>query len=208
MKGKVILFDIDGTLFDSSSFLKDFYKSLIDEFNISSDNLDAVKKIYIKNKKENGYFLPSTFLKKIANRFTSIKLNLLNKTFWNVDLFEKNLYKDSSIIKDLSRVAVIGIFSKGDYDFQKQKISFIADLLDGENIYIFSNKIGRIDEVLENYLDYQIYMIDNQMDVLEKAKDLFPNISTVLIDRNKSSEEDKDIIKIKTLNELKSIIYD
>lgn len=208
MKGKVILFDIDGTLFDSSSFLKGFYKNLSDEFNLSTIDLNLIQKIYIDSKEENKYFIPSIFLDKITDKFPKIKLGSINRLFWNLDLFKKNVYKDTSLIKDLSRVAVIGIFSKGDYDFQKQKISFINDSFDNEDVYIFSNKIEEIKEVLQNYQDYQIYMIDDQAEVLDKAKKLFPNIFAILIDRNNIYSQKRDIIKIGTLNDLKSIIYD
>lgn len=208
MKGKIILFDIDGTLFDSSSFIKGFYKNISTKFNLGSDDIITMQRFYEENKKKNGYFLPGIFLDKIAHNFPSIDLVLLNKIFWNIDLFEENMYKDTSLIRDLSKVAVIGIFSKGDSDFQKQKLTFFGDLLDGDNVHIFPNKIDKMDGVLGKYEDFQTYLIDDQNEVLIKAKELFPDIYAILIDRNNSKNKTKNTIKIKSLNDLKSIIYD
>ena len=208
MKGKIILFDIDGTLFDSSSFINDFYKNISAKFNLVSDDIATMQKFYEENKKKNGYFLPGIFLDKIAHNFPSLDLGLLNKIFWNIDLFEENMYKDTSLIRDLSKVAVIGIFSKGDSDFQKQKLTFFGDLLDGDNVHVFPNKIDKVSEVLRRYEDFQTYLIDDQNEVLIKAKELFPDTYTILIDRNNSKKKAKNTIKIKSLNDLKSIIYD
>lgn len=208
MKGKIILFDIDGTLFDSSSFIKDFYENISAKFNLGSDDIATIQKFSEENKKQNGYFLPGIFLDKIAHNFPSIDLGLLNKIFWNIDLFEENMYKDTSLVRDLSKVAVIGIFSKGDSDFQKQKITFFGDFLDNDNIYIFPDKLSKINEVLGQYNNFQVYLIDNENDVLTRAKDLFPDIYAILIDRKNDKKETEKILKIKSLNDLKSIIYD
>lgn len=208
MKGKIILFDIDGTLFNGSSFLNNFYSKISAEFNLDNKELAKIQSLYEENKKKNDYFLPEAFLDKIVHSFPSIDFSSLHEIFWNIDLFEENMYKDTSVIRDLSRVATIGIFSKGDSDFQKQKLTLFGELLDGENIHIYPNKINKINEVLEKYKDFQIYLIDNQNDVLIKAKEIFPEVYAILIDRNNSSRVDKVIVKIKSLNELKSIIYD
>ena len=208
MKSRIVLFDIDGTLFDASSFLSDFYRNLTDVFDLSKENIDEIQKIYSQNREENDYFLPSSFQSKIIDKFPKVQEDKLQKILWNVDLFEKNVYKDTSVIKDLSNLAVIGIFSKGDKNFQKQKIFFLNKLLNDNNIYIFSNKTDRIKEVFEKYKDYIIYLVDNEGEVLFKAKSLFPNISAVLIDRKNQFQNDKNLIKIKDLNELKSLIYD
>ncbi len=208
MKGKIILFDIDGTLFNGSSFLNNFYSKISAEFNLDNKELVKIQSFYEENKKKNDYFLPEAFLDKIVHSLPSINFSSLHEIFWNIDLFEKNMYKDTSVIRDLSRVATIGIFSKGDSDFQKQKLTFFGELLDGENIHIYPNKINKINEILEKYKDFQIYLIDNQNDVLIKAKEIFPEVYAILIDRSNNSRVDKVIVKIKSLNELKSIIYD
>lgn len=208
MKGKIILFDIDDTLFNSFSFLNSFYSKISDEFNLNNTELIKIRALYEENKKRNGYFLPEAFLDQISRSFPSIDRELLHKIFWNIDLFEENMYKDTSVIRDLSKVAKIGIFSKGDSNFQNQKLTLFQDLLDDYNVHIFPNKKNKISEVLEKYKDFQVYLIDNQNDVLIKAKEILPEVYAILIDRNNSNKAEGGIVKIISLNDLKSIIYD
>lgn len=203
MKRRIILFDIDGTLFDSASFLDDFCKQISNQFDISQVDIETVKNIYSENKKDD-YFRPAAFLETVAKKFPSIKLGSLNKIFWNIDLFEKNVYKDAPNINGLVNV-VLGIFSKGDEEFQKRKIKSIKDLVD-VNIHIFKDKIKKLGEVLEKYKDYEIYLVDNEIEVLQRAKTLNSNVFAILIDRNGIEQTDKEITKIKSLEELKEIL--
>ena len=124
MKGKIILFDIDETIFNPESFLNDFYSRILKDSSLDSQDIKKIQGLYKITKEEHGYFSPDNFLNKISENFPKISQKSLRSTFWNVDLFNKNVYKDASVIKDLSRIANIGIFSKGDEYFQKQKISF------------------------------------------------------------------------------------
>ncbi len=207
MKGKILLFDIDETIFDPQSFLDDFYNELTKNFKLNENDLNKIKNIYSEIKTEIGYFNPTNFLDKVIETFPEINRTSLEKVFWNIDLFNKNVYKDASVIKDLGRIGDIGIFSKGEESFQKQKISFLSDLIETDDIHIFKNKIDKINEVLEIYQDLNIYFIDNEPDVLESVKKINPEAYLILIDR-KNEYENSDIIKIKDLSELKSLIYD
>lgn len=202
MKQKIIFFDIDGTLFDASSFLIDFYKTLSEKHNLTVDQILKVRSLYDENKSVFDYFNPHSFLESISQEF-DINLDVLETYLWNIDLFEKNVYKDTLVIRDLSDIAIIGIFSKGDSRFQRKKISFIDDLIHEENIYIFPNKIGHINEVFSLYSEYDITLIDDQADLLAKVKELFPKTNTILINRNDTSGGESTI---KSLEELKSII--
>lgn len=205
MKNKIILFDIDGTLFDSNSFLNDFCREASNQFSLRQTDSEEIKNIYAESKKDD-YFRPSDFLKKLSIKFTLIDPDLVKKIFWNVDLFVKNVYKDTSVIENLANFAVIGIFSKGDVKFQKQKIFSFKQFLDDDNIYIFPNKIGKTGEVFGKYNDFEIYFVDNEEDVLLSVKSLFTGVSAILIDRENRYQNKSGLIKIKDLNELKSII--
>lgn len=207
MKGKILLFDIDETIFNPGSFLENFYSEIVDSFNLSDKNLIKIKNIYIQIKQEYGYFSPADFLEKIIENHPEIDRYSLEKVFWNIDLFNKNVYKDASVIKDLGRIGNIGIFSKGEESFQKQKISFLSDIVEPDDIHVFRNKLDKISEVLDIYQDLNIYFIDNELEVLESIRKLNPDANLILIDR-KNKYENSDIIKIKDLTELKSLIYD
>lgn len=207
MKGKILLFDIDETIFNPGSFLENFYSEIVDSFNLSDKDLIEIKNIYIQVKEEYGYFSPADFLEKIIENHPEIDRFSLEKVFWNIDLFNKNVYKDASVIKDLGRIGNIGIFSKGEESFQKQKISFLLDTVEPDDIHVFKNKLDKISEVLDIYQDLNIYFIDNELEVLESIRKLNPDANLILIDR-KNEYENSDIIKIKDLTELKGLIYD
>ncbi len=207
MKGKILLFDIDETIFNPGSFLENFYSEIVDSFNLSDKDLIKIKNIYIQIKQEYGYFSPADFLEKIIENHPEIDRYSLEKVFWNIDLFNKNVYKDASVIKDLGRIGNIGIFSKGEESFQKQKISFLSDIVEPDDIHVFRNKLEKISEILDIYQDLNIYFIDNELEVLESIRKLNPDANLILIDR-KNEYENSDIIKIKDLTELKSLIYD
>ncbi|MBI2621213.1 MAG: HAD hydrolase-like protein [Candidatus Levybacteria bacterium] len=205
MRGKrIILFDIDGTIFDALSFIEGFYQTISQVFNLSDQDIGKIKKIYKKTKEKYDYFYPPYFESKITKIFPKILGDELHKILWNVDLFEKNVYKDASAINSLTNI-VIGILSKGDSDFQRQKIKFIKNLAE-ENIHVFKNKIENLGQVLKKYNDYEIFLVDNETEVLRKAKALNRSVITILINRNGKQQEDNGIIKIKNLEEIKKII--
>ncbi len=205
MKTKLILFDIDRTLFDPSSFLNDFYENLYKNFDLSQNEIETIKMLYEENKKENGYFYPDQFLNKVKESIEKIDKQKIEETFWNVDLFSKNLYKDTPILSDLSKLAKIGIFSKGDLDFQIKKINLLKKYLDEDKINIFKNKIEKIEEVLEKYNDYEIYFVDNEIEILNKIRTINSDIKCILIEREINTE-DSDIIVIRSLEEIKNLL--
>lgn len=202
---KIIFFDIDGTLFNYLTFLDVFYKALTNKFGLSESDILKIKSIYEENKQQYGYFNYETFLTKIASVFNLSPSNL-NDTFWNVDLITKNLYKDTSDIKNFGDKAIFGIYSKGDKKWQKSKIKFMQPILGEENIYIFEDKLKNAEQVFNKYSEYEIFLIDDNLELLLKIRELFPNITGILIDRNGDKVVDSDIKRIETLSELQKIL--
>ncbi len=205
---KIIFFDIDGTLFDVPLFIKLLHKNLIDRFGLSEQDILELRTLYDETKKEEGYFLPKAFFNKIAKRFQTVEEKGLEKIFQNIDLFEKSVYKDTSVINSLSNSALIGIFSQGDENFQKKKILFIKKVLDDENVYIFHDKLAQAKDVFSKYRDCEIFLVDDNLELLRKIKSIFPNISEVFIDRGGKYGDNRDITRIKSLSELRQLIYD
>lgn len=203
---KIIFFDIDGTLFDVSFFINLLHKRLIDRFDLTDQDIMKLQILYAEVKKENGYFLPSSFLSKIMKHFPSVDEKGLEEIFYSIDLFEKSVYKDTPVIKSLANLAVLGVFSQGEENFQKRKIAFLKGLLNDSDIYIFPNKFNQIKQVFGKYDGYEVFLVDDNIDLLIRVKSVYSNISTVLIDRDGRFGDNKDITKIKNLNELNSII--
>lgn len=201
---KIIFFDIDGTLFDVSSFLNLLHQKLIDQLGMTSQDISKLKIIYDEVKRENGYFFPTSFLTKIVSNFQLVDKTRLEKIFWGIDLFEKSLYKDTLAVGDLAKLAKIGIFSKGEVEFQKKKLSFLNISIDDQDIYIFPNKVDKIREIFGKYENYEVYLVDDNLEVLREVKNL-TSVNLVLIDRN-NHYNGTDIKTITDLNELKRIL--
>ena len=147
---KIIFFDIDRTLFDTDSFLENFYQKLFIKFNIESKYKDTLIDLY-KESKADGYFNPQIFLEKISKKF-NIEINTIQTLFWDQKLIDKYLYQDTDILLQLSTKTRMGVFSKGDSKFQKIKLTKFKTILNKNDIYIFPNKIEKFLEVLKNIL--------------------------------------------------------
>ncbi len=214
---KIILFDIDHTLFDTNVFRDIIYKKLSKKLKLkyNEDFLKLIKKsekITINKKK---YFDPDFFMKTLIN-LTNSKLNQdhLKPEFWNNSNFEKSIYPEViSVFNEIkkNKNVLIGIFSRGETKFQKKKIEILEGNLADEHVHIFINKLDEIDKIVNKYKDYQVLIVDNLLRVLEFSKKFSKKIITVYIRRLSSWDEvDRNIFKpdfeIKNLRELLTII--
>lgn len=206
MKQRIIFIDIDRTIFDAELFLQDFYKELTAKFGLNDEDIDEIKNIYKDVKNKTGYFAPNLFLEKITNSFSNISPGDIENLFWG-DLIQKHLYPDSDALLGISNTIKIGIFSKGDEKFQKKKIEKFSEQISEDNIHIFEEKIDKLEQLLKDYKDFEIYFVDDSMEVLEKAKELNPAVFTILIDRKQEKEKnDKINASISSLSEISKYI--
>lgn len=203
---KVIFFDIDRTLFDVETFLNDFYVGISFKFKLTDESLDEIKSLYKQVKLEMGYFIPSLFLDRIHNSFSNITPTELHSLFWG-ELVQKNLYTDVDELNELSKSVKIGIFSKGDEKFQKEKLKKFEKIVNEKDVYIFPSKIEELKEVLSKYSEYKIYLIDDDVNILQKIKEYNSKIFTILIDRKKNMVKfDKIDAKVENLYQIKELI--
>ncbi|OGH06741.1 MAG: hypothetical protein A2171_01765 [Candidatus Levybacteria bacterium RBG_13_35_9] len=202
---KIIFFDIDQTLFNPDSFLDEFYERLIHKYGLDAGQKAKLIKFYASSKPKD-YFDPQIFLKSISKYF-NIDFESLNSLFWDQKLIDKHLYKDTDILFQISTKTKMGVFSKGDSKFQKIKLTRFKTILNKNDIYIFPNKIGKFLEILKNYSDHNIYLIDDEIDVLSEAKDINRNIFTILINRKKKHvKNDKIDAQINSLSKIQKFL--
>lgn len=207
MRQKIIFFDIDRTLFNSENFLEDFYKKLFDVYKLSQEDLEVLKVLYHKSKAERGYFIPHIFLDQIVEKFPQIEF--LNLKIIFESLIDKNLYVDSNVLFDIDRFSQIAFFSKGDEDFQKLKIKKFMNVVNTNDIYILPDKIKEIGKIFSNYSNFKIYLVDDEIDVLQNAKEKMDFVTTILMDRGKNKIKSGKIEhKVENLNEIINIIYE
>jgi len=129
----------------------------------------------------------------------------LDYTLFNTDIYRDGL-KDFSLyaeventLKNLADHAVLGIFSEGETDLQKLKITntgldkYFSDL----HIHVFASKKDFFTFTARNYTGSKIILVDDKLEVLFSAKNDHPEIKTVWIKRGKYAENQQPIENFK-----------
>ena len=217
-KPKIVLFDIDYTVFNTNAFRNNLYDRLSKKLGYSDlvHFIDIAKKVGQETKDQIGYFKPQIFLKNLKEKSKKdVPMSELEDIFFDETLYIESLYEDArSVFQELvlKRNIQINIFSTGDKEFQMRKISILKEMLDEDKLHIFVDKLQRLKDVLMQYKDYHIYMIDDLPTVLKEAKHFNANITTIWINRDKKIQE-KNFVKdfkvdhvIKNLEEIIPIV--
>lgn len=216
-KPKIVLFDIDYTLFNALKFRKKILSEIKERIKESKfKNLERVlENIYLKSRKEVGYFNPSSFIKDINKKFDSgISETFLDEYVRKEELFE-HLYKEvDKILGELSKdkTLLIGIFSGGDKNFQKEKIKKQLSLFHKKHIHVFPYKKLELENMLKNYKNYKVFLVDDVLSILSKAKKIDKSIYTIWIKRGRFAKRARKTEKfnpdreVKNLNKIVSIV--
>jgi len=169
MKNKIVLFDIDHTLFNTATFVDNVYK-------VHANLLS--KEAFYKVMEEVRIGLDQALEEE-----GTIKASIVKALWEQANLFS-NLYEETpDVLKLLSKQSTLGIFSKGDERFQKKKLKPILHFFDEKNIHIASNKYNLLPDAIKEYKDYKIIIVDDILNVLYQAKKLNKDITTVLVKR-------------------------
>lgn len=200
MKNKIVLFDIDYTLFDTELFREKLYKSILNALQMDEKVLaSASKQIIQKVRKEVGYFNPENFSRLLARKLKREKDEgtILNAIFKKQN-FRGNYYKETKhVMKKLSKIAKIGIFSKGHDRLQRQKLYALLEILSSDDIHITINKRSIVSEVFSKYKQYKVYVVDDALDVLREIKKINNKIFTIWVKRGFYADKQKNIKNFK-----------
>lgn len=191
---KIILFDIDYTLFDTDKFRDIVYKKIAQEMSLS---FDAKFKRYAKEAEEItvrslGNYEPDFFIKTILElQKSSVSPEKLNELFWDKENFEGSIYDDvDSSIQNLTKIKdlIIGVLSTGENVFQRKKIEVLKKILSEDHVHIHVDKLSKLENILRKYKNDQVFIVDDLLAVLELAKRIQANVKTVHMNRKKSWE--------------------
>lgn len=130
-------------------------------------------------------------------------------TFKESNLINYALYSGiATLLRDLSKIAVLGIFSQGEVDFQKKKLkkTGIDKHFIDEYINIVESKIDTIETVIDRYKNYEIFLIDDRIDNLEMAKRHRGDIKTVWVKRGPFAAEDSEFVPDKSIDDLRKLL--
>src|SRR3989344_4337702 len=103
-KQKVILFDIDYTLFDVAKFREKIFQSIIDIDIVEKKEAGNIGKnlenIYYESRQKVGYFKMNAFLKDVNKKLKlNIPIDILEK-----EMFSNNLYEETEeILESISK---------------------------------------------------------------------------------------------------------
>ena len=218
MQNKLVLFDIDHTIFNAALYRDNLYKNLATALKYDLNHFYEVgEKAYKKIRKTKHYLSPNQLLETILPPHkTSADLEKSRQIFWEEKLYESSVYPDvKQTFKYLADKGIqIGIFSTGDLAQQTMKIQSLKEYLDENHIHIAPDKFKIIKGTLDVYKNYHIYLIDDYPQILEGAKAHNKNVFTILIKRKESASARGLIIPdnfrpdatITNLNQLTDII--
>lgn len=99
------------------------------------------------------------------------------------------------ILMRLKTVVRLGIFSKGETQFQKTKLEKIGMLkfFEENDIHIFDDKDANLMNVLEKYKDSKLILVDDKLGILRSAKKHLPQIITVWVKRGPYAQTQEPI---------------
>jgi FMN phosphatase YigB (HAD superfamily) len=110
---------------------------------------------------------------------------------------EFSLYEEIlPVLKSLAKICELGIFSKGEPEFQKLKLqnSSIEKYFQEQHIHIFEDKDENLESVLRRYSDKKIYLVDDKLEVLFNAKKYYSSVITIWVDRGPYAQ-DRSLLK-------------
>ncbi len=169
MKKTIVLFDIDHTLFNTVTLVNSVY-----EKHSKSIDKEAFYKI-LEEIRVN--------LKQALSEVNTVKSGIAS-SLWEQAGLVKNFYEETAgTLEEISKIATVGIFSKGNEKFQKEKIKSISHFFSEDNIHITLDKYKTLPEIVKRYESDKLIIVDDMLRVLYAAKKLNENIVTVWIKR-------------------------
>lgn len=138
----------------------------------------------------------------------------IDYTLFNTHEFKNSQFKNYNsygevidVLEKLSNFASLGIFSKGDPNFQKIKLikTKIDKFFKKKYIHIFDDKDANLTDVLERYKSSKLFLIDDKLTILYSAKKHFPEITAVWVKRGPYAQNQENISGFKPDAEIENL---
>ena len=121
---------------------------------------------------------------------------------------EHKIYKEViGVLENLKEIAVLGIFSEGDLEFQTKKLikTNIKKYFDEIHTYIVLDKFGEMKKVFEKYKNNKIFLVDDKLTILRDLKKAMPLVFGIWIKRGWYARNQKEILGFKPDAEVTSL---
>ncbi len=196
--GNLILFDIDGTMFNPQRFGQLIRSEFVKILSIEEEELIRANADYYSKLEVSTDFEPRDIVTYISGRF-NIGREALDNVFWGDD----KIYKESffpevhEVLKTLAESHTLGIFSQGNDELQARKLEAggVRRYFSDEYIFIHSRKLT--DEVLEK-IPQNSTVIDDNHEVIKRIA----SITTPIWMNRLTPDSDPNIRTIHNLEEL------
>lgn len=195
---KLVLLDLDNTLFDSASYRKKIFTKialLLDKNNVQVTEKKC-EEIYDDLRLKSGIFSPYAYIEELVNRYHAGKKTKKEITdiVFSQETLRNNLYSEViDSLKEISRHSVLGIFSQGIQKIQHAKLFEIKHFFHKDHIHIVENKEKLLESVFGKYKNYKILVVDDALQVLYALKQAYPSVFVIWMRRGRYAEKQKDI---------------
>lgn len=195
---KIILFDIDHTLFDASLYRKLMFNLITDYIEFEDrERLDkSLEEIYFSHREKIGYFDLEVMLEDLAKEL-DIDLNvaeLFEAVLMDEASYEKAVFDETvEVLQELSQNKDfrIGIFSGGREEHQLKKIEKFKHFFHEEHIHILRMKDKDLPHIMKQYEHDTVVLIDDILQILYNAKKFHPNMTVIWMKRGRLADQQK-----------------
>lgn len=185
---KLILLDLDNTLFDSASFRKRLFRRIGRLFEKDCET------VYDTLLRETGVFDPDVFIERLHQRIEKEKRAEMLRLIFDPRSLKHSFHKEAIVtLKALSKLGEVGIFSQGEEKLQRAKLSAIARFLQQKRIHITRDKKSYMRNLFQGFKGYKVFFIDNMLTMLHEAKKLRSDIVTIWIKRGRYAKRQQKI---------------
>ncbi len=186
MNKKIVLFDIDYTLFDTTRF-----KQLVADMLVSyvpHADVKLIDEVYYEVRQK-GSFDPKLFAQLFTKKHAlTVAEEEIESLWFDTDTIKKALYPEVLLtlqkLQERNNIA-LGIFSAGKTAFQLQKISSLSDFFETKHVHVAEFKEETLPELMRTYQREKVVLIDDLVTILHKAKLLKNDLFTIWIKRGK-----------------------
>lgn len=180
MSNITFFIDVDNTLLNNDLIKEQLKRSLIavlgeaeanhfwqhhDEFRTYQKLVDfpAITRLYCSEQHQNTCELI------VGSIFTGIQ-------------FAQALYPRAiETLHHLKTIGTVFIFSEGDMVYQKMKIEKSGIAVAVDDTFLFTHKLDHLPEIIHRYKDTPLVFIDDRDDKLQKIKQQFPAVQTIVV---------------------------
>ena len=192
-KPKLVLLDIDHTLFNSQTYKETAFSRIADFLAKDWKKQDIEQNCYTmcnNQIRKLGFFDPEAFADMVASYYgrQQDKQHVLSLLL-DASLFEEHAYKEVvAVVTALSKIAEVGIYSQGLTKFQERKIASFRHLFTEKHVYISQDKKQEMARIFANYKEYAIFFVDDILPILALASTIDSTIFTIWIRRGEYAE--------------------